>query len=318
MVRWFVPHTATRGEVNDADALLKRIREKNSRRVDDGVEFAQHAELNGFKGLTRFSKDLPKALSLYFVGLHRYKNSTKSTRIRNVLWYLRRLDAEGTPLTAERHAEVTAGDILKEADWRAAGDEVKKAPYVPLERLLEFLERCESDKIRIRVLFMILTGLRNVDVNYLARDGFRINDKHLFISVSRAKNRRRPRHRVRLVLRKSISYWSCYKLMDRKRLLRAAQHGMEAVSLSELNRYLAGIGATSYSLRRLYIKRIIEMNRGYDGSVDWDRVALFTLHFSPATIRAYYEDLNFDEDEGEDLKAGIRHAHFLDDVIGNW
>jgi len=55
----------------------------------------------------------------------------------------------------------------------------------------------------------------------------------------------------------------------------------------ELKRVLPG--ATTYSLRRNCIHRIIEFTGAPDGQLDFGAACRLTLHFCPRTLVAYYQ-----------------------------
>jgi len=45
---------------------------------------------------------------------------------------------------------------------------------------------------------------------------------------------------------------------------------------------------TSYSFRRFALARFIEAYRDHEGIVDWNKAAIFSLHFKAGTLRAFY------------------------------
>lgn len=299
-MKWFVPRKLSTGEDRDAKNLISMLEARTSRRVSDGVEFIKHCELNDLE------ESSVQALAAYVVCLRRYKATTVATKIRNVRWYLRR-----------EKQTVTVNDILHHFDVLAARERIRKAPRVPLADMLAFLDRPDatigiSIKHHARICFLLLTGLRNADANYLTNSGIRWSMTGLDVEVRLAKNRTSIRDRVILHLPFNSSLWKNFSPRTRQAVRLARFGDDEVIPTHKLNASLRKVGGTTYSLRRLYVNDTVERYRRFDGTVDYDCVRQRTLHFSSDTIQAYYEE--FIELPAANVPA--RHAHFLDDMFG--
>lgn len=300
-MKWFIPHLLTRGELAESQLILEKIQKKNSRRIDDGMEYIEHMKLNGITDEAEWA--LPESIAKYVACLKRYKHSTRATKVRNVLWFLRR-----------KQKTVTIGDIVRAIDLAAARETIRKAPRVPLPDIVAFLTKGDmSPSIRQRLCFMLLTGLRNVDVNYLQPDHVRWQSKMLQVEVRVAKNRRSPRDRAILTLPFHSSLWPTFSEVVRSQAKLCRFGETAELSIGAVDRTLRKVGATTYSLRRLYVRDVIEKNRRFDGSIDYGAVMQKTMHFAEDTLRAYYEDFADLPEE-----SAPQRVHFLDGLISKW
>ena len=148
---------------------------------------------------------------------------------------------------------------------------------------------------------MCWTGLRYIDLQYLASEDIRITDTTLFIDVRRTKAIRTEIQRTELSLPRRLWPEPIFEALlvvtgrwiKDKRTSTVAPVGTNATELNNLLHEVweelgqAGRHPTTYTLRRFAFHRFIEGCRNAHQSVNWKKVASYTLHMDERTARAF-------------------------------
>jgi hypothetical protein len=185
--------------------------------------------------------------------------------------------------------------------------------FTPRSLSIILLElRLENEWGGVVGTWMLVTGLRYLDLQYLDLDAIDLTlDQdgmpiRIRIDVNRTKAIRSEILRTELVItRRYMPDWN-----NDEQIRGAIQKAMNWVStrrtvalapgrggpgdvdaFNEMLRKVwsnrTGRAPTSYSFRRAAFRRFIDLNRK-GGVVNWARVALFSLHLDPKTVKAFY------------------------------
>lgn len=182
-----------------------------------------------------------------------------------------------------------------------------KAPRLHAEdfngpALLYFL-RTLSDKNAwscVVACTMLWTGLRYIDLQYLSCADVSITDVSFKVDISRTKAIRSEIQRTKLNLPARLwpepifSDLMCLtrRWISERRTATVAPMNTTAkdlnVLLDEAWNQRNGRHPTTYTFRRAAFHRIIEGCRDAQRSVNWKRVATYSLHLNDKTVKAFY------------------------------
>lgn len=189
--------------------------------------------------------------------------------------------------------KITWYQVKKELSLRKARLGRKHAVDATTPDLAQILNNCPSCIPRTRLIIMYLTGARNADLEE-QRDGTwyiaPLDDSvQIKMEVLVAKARRLPEDHTTLTLSGRAVPWNLLSPSAKNDALHwkpSAQKCTTADLLIWMKRNVQGL--TSYSFRRNYVHRMVEMFTGADDIVCWKNVMEKTLHFSERTIKASY------------------------------
>jgi hypothetical protein len=278
--RYYSAGPVTVGEVALADKIEQDIGDANKRRRANASLFREFCKENDLR------EEATRTLSLFIGALLsarqrtkagktvRYKKSSVLTMVKDVRWSIRR-----------KHARVTAGDLERWLEVQDAQEIATPAPDVPVRDIVTKLRTLPAGPIRTRSFEMVLTGLRNSDLNNNPIIN-RLQDC-VALKVNLSKNRRKKKFGINLTLEDSWSFWW---LLDTnaKDGVRRHDAATPKVETTDLCKQLKMLGMTSYTLRRCYIHQVIAMYTRDDGFIDKEAVKQKTLHIDAKTIDAFY------------------------------
>ncbi len=200
----------------------------------------------------------------------------------------------------ERRRLLTPGGISRRAaldlfEKKKAKKGSKHAQDESLTSLLAALASAPSEPQRTQLAMMLLGGVRNADIEGTGGMVFNRNPGATRIDVLVAKNRTSLSERGTLTLIDRMNIFERFPvgLRDALKGYRAQQnaggkHIPVGNVLSWMKHQPSLRAYTTYSFRRNYIHRAIEVNRRPNGSVDWPAVLELTLHFSEKTVKGVY------------------------------
>lgn len=188
-------------------------------------------------------------------------------------------------------------DLLKYVDGRHAESGGGHAASGTLDVLTKQCLEMEDPQVRAAALLMLYAGLRARDVGRLTSAQVEIDERlqRITIEVRRAKNikRRSDTRQVRVLLA-----WFApeVRVQDRREVLgslaayykTAEPWPRERGALSATISKALEKPLTSYTLRRCFVQRVVELHTNQEEVIDWAGVMKLTLHEGEDTLRAYY------------------------------
>jgi len=219
---------------------------------------------------------------LYEAGL---KASTCAAYTRRMLGLCMR------QLTGGGHEYHSAHDAIKGMELRAAKEVPEHAVDVSEERATEILSTVRDENARFTIWMMCMCGARVADLLRLTSAQFMIaygsgeGNNKLKVSFYVTKTGRTQSERRTVTFPIWIPYetqWGLFREKERPFVLDA----------DAINIRLHGAGykeETSYSFRRLFINRVIDIFTDDNGYTDWARVIEMTGHEQKKNVQGHYQ-----------------------------
>lgn len=260
-------------DVEEAEGFTKEYMNSISQELRVQQDFILFRELN--PDITTVS-----GILLMWVG---------SMRRAGMMWssmdtYLNFLKSGGLLKTSMADDRYSVSRIIKAVKIAHADAECKQAADIDLATALKIIDQC-PEELKCAVWLMLLTGARNADLRRVRRTQLHARGKRMIVQFRVMKNRRVRSRRVNLVL-EDVKLWTGICATPFHKILSAIPENEKVVqtTVHQLNRYLQQFGATSYSLRRHYIRRVIHVCER-----DFERVKTKTLHLDADVVRAHYD-----------------------------
>jgi len=194
-------------------------------------------------------------------------------------------------LTGYGHEYHSTHDAIKAMELRAAMEVPEHAVDVSEERANEILSTVRDENARFTIWMMCMCGARVADLQRLTSSQFTIiygsgeGTNKLKVSFYVTKTGRTQSERRTVTFPIWIPYetqWGQFRGQERHFVLDA----------DALNKKLHAAGykeETSYSFRRLFINRIIDVFTDDDGYTDWAKVIEMTGHQQAKNVKGHYQ-----------------------------
>ena len=158
--------------------------------------------------------------------------------------------------------------------------------------LIASLEACPSCEYRTQLALILLVGLRNADLEGTGARRIRENDTppKILFDVIVSKQRKRPEEKVLLRIQGPLCKAGLFSqglLRDMKRW-RPQLFRPVALVLPWMKTQPSLRMFSTYTFRRNYVHRVLEEFTEVDGTVDWEKVTQYTLHFSEKVVKSVY------------------------------
>jgi integrase len=181
------------------------------------------------------------------------------------------------------------GTIAKAVALAHAGEETKTAPDSTSEELLRITARAQGD-LQPLLYIMLTTGARVADLQRVKRRQIALTASHTTVIFGVTKNRRRRSLRKRLIIPHTWFGSPDASVRDFFAFGEKDQPVFGSWTANTVNERLRDLCAlnnsarlTSYSFRRNYMRKVLEV---YEG--DAVKAQRHTLHLNPHIVEAHY------------------------------
>ena len=212
------------------------------------------------------------------------KTSSAKTYMLNVLAFYRWI------IRPKQYAR--ARYMIKAVDEAGVMESTQTAPGLTRHEAEDLLRKIKDPFLRAAGELILFIPLRVNDLQSLLWKHVEVLSENVSFQLTGGKTQKTRANRERIVAPRSrMSSWLA-KYLARGKQVRPATEAVSKCTASDLNKILKDLDPkrepTSYSLRNLLIRELVESTRGTDGVIDWDRAMELTLHRSKKVLKSAY------------------------------
>lgn len=167
------------------------------------------------------------------------------------------------------------------------------APDADMATLVKALQDAPPDTEGVQLSIMLLTGSRNADIEGFGDIRFSRSESDwtILADVVCSKTRKTPDETTLLTLKGPTCFFNSFSPAQQRRMMSFKTD--DFVDTPELLRWMKQHDSTkvftTYSFRRCYIHNILSaFTSVVNGSINWEAVLQYTLHFSEKTVKSVY------------------------------